>query len=555
MLSVVKSFLKLFKINIMQNFNYLFTPLVLSYRQGNETGMRFNLEKALKRSESQDFPSDLKTRLYVEAVRIRRALEQTDTAVSLCDAAIANIQPSPDSLEYLAELKRLRVLLYLDQGENDQATSLLGEIDGLEVKRQDGSVMISRSASDIKIETYLLGVETRLANGDLSSARENFSRAAEKLEYIKTAFRKSRPSPLEKRVFAQYSSDLEFSTQVFSAVLQIAADDIRGYELLHQLKSEILEYNQQALRSNGRVIPNITLVSKIRCLLGEWTPNEPTSPTSLNYEESVRWFSFGNFRENDLKNFRETDVAESDNSGNLVGTEISTLENSNEMSLQETPSDDLLGRAIGALETIADSLGGIQRIVPHLAAGSSNFDEENPAYRFGGHVNTFDLDSLIFNIAQHHITGYIKFSWKPADYESVIAIGHLDAKVATGKAFLFAQNGHIVDAGFGEMMSSDSAEEARNNFKTLVRICFGVGLDGVKNEIFSKAYQVEGITSREAFLLIEQNDIPKFLTEIENDLNLSFDTDDTDEPNVPNLFEDEEDEEVEDDLLLELGEL
>ena len=494
----------------MQNYDldHLLRQFNLAYRLGNQPGLRSAIPKFDKFTREQDCAPIVRTRFYLEIAKGLRALDQPARAIGYCDLGIANIPPSAESPKLLSALKRVRVLLYLDDRDYRSAESLLAEVDGLELSLAENQTIVSRNDSDITAETWLLSCEVALAKSEIETAQRCLDRSIDTLAASEKAFYARSAPPAEIRQKQAESADLRQMMVVYAGIIRlVVGDESGGRATLAEAKQSVIEKNEAALRGESKnTLPNVPLLSKITCLLGEWSPDDQHPPRGINRREAERFFSLGLGKP-------------------LAGkTAIVPVESNQLISHQPAATDEALisnaalsgDRTERVLELVAEVLNRLENnmktavAVPAPATNAA----VNTRSLFSGNLNYFDIDAMLFNAKQGELTGYIRFRWNPAYYESQQVVGKLPASISKGEAYLFFVGGVVTDATIGNPAASASTAEAEENFRLIVQLCLSIGLD-VQPDIIGEAYAAS-LADRPALLSIVQDDFIHYLTDVEN---------------------------------------
>jgi hypothetical protein len=446
-----------------------------AYRQGTAANAQYFILQAMKRAAAIESTPREKTEIALESARVYRMIGEKLKAAALCDSALANIPAGCGDL--IGELNRLRIQLHLDSGEYKQAETLLETTDGLEMTLHGNTSVISRKEENVRIETWLLAVETAIAQGKKTDAKNYFEKAIDKLTTEENEFHKRKLTVFEKRYLQTYFDDMRDSITLFGAVLQIqigGAPEPESLDVIRDLAARLRE------KTNGgaglAAVGNAQLLARCLVILREWNESNPAPPAGINLAEARRWYKFTS----PIKYIAGSEFQPQEES--LALADAPEYRSQGRAAIDKTygpaesADDPYSAEKIKAIADIAESLKSLKELASNLSENHRTETLFQNKIAFAGHLMTIDIGAILRNVNDSHFTGFIKFTWKPSNYEGEIVLGRLSPAVEAGCGYLFAVDGNIIDATLGDMKPSSTQEDADRNFDLLIQLGWSIGL-------------------------------------------------------------------------------
>jgi len=508
------------------NNAFLLSPLRQSVRQFNRNGIEFHINQLSKKSRETTCSPRLRVEIQLETVKALRVIDRIPEAIHCADLAIANIPA--DSFDILSALKRVRALMYLDGGDYQAARNMIDDTDGLELTLEGGRSLVTRSDDEVQVETWLVSVEIALAMGDIEWAEKYFNNAVNRLAIEESGLRRKRINPREKKGFEQYYHDLGQMLSLYGLTLRLMTGDPESRKGIAQLCSQVEQENTIALAA--RKLPNVPLLSRLLCLLGEWAPDSHQPPPGICLAEARRWSDFGAGVKNILPQISShipalAEQPEITSASALVSIPNGEYSDNSLAFPSGTPSVSADGQrafevTAAALERMANVFTQIEKVLPNFAsylkAGDTVADFSKRG--FSGHLMDTDLYNFMQNFLVLQFTGYLQLKWNQDLYKVPVHKGILSDIVLSGEAHIYVIQGITVDAVFAGQLGTHSLARAQENFITLTRMCLNLGVDGTRPDIHGYAVPEEAVAHRARLLNVRVNDLLFITADIESEL-------------------------------------
>ncbi len=499
-------------------------------RQGNIATLPLFIRQAEKKSRSPEVVPRVATKLRIEAARALVMLGGLEMAANLLSTALARLPALSSDL--LADIKRLRARIYLDQGNVAASRALAEEVDCTEFERgKDSQPLFVRSEAEITTDTWMLLTEVALVDNCLDEARQHFECAVDRLARDEVAYTARlnkqgyaalRIATPESKRHALNVNDARNNLRFLDAIMHIANSQPSGFDMLSVLEERLHESEQI----------DCSLMARIQAASGAWDGGEQP-PVGINVFEARRWqhlatsralpsASFGDTPLDDLLGISTTtsDVvkAPADPLGINAIPETSVIDGVPvQPSRSISPVEEAQVEAIHQLiRSNASTTSAMLDRLEQLSVSRAPAPSVPPPvplsddFAYGGKFKDFDLVSMLCNAEQGKFTGYFHARWKPATIETTVMAGRLHPHARYGEGWVFLRDGLVIDATVGTHDPTLDAladpEDAATMLVLLLQIGLGVGLDNDPDGA-ARGYRAASVALRTARLpQISKND-------------------------------------------------